>query len=644
MAGAPLDTLRIRTEVDNSALKKGFNEARQEARKTGKGIKKSLNEADKSAKKLTRSADGLGRTFAVVAAAATAASVKMLAFASSVQEDANRATVVFGASAVKVEEDLTKFGDAVGRSRHDLTTMASVLQDTLVPMGLARDRAADLSSSLTKLAVDAAAFTSTDPAVAIQDFQSGLVGATRGLRKYGIVITEVTTKEAAYANGIAEHGAELTELQKTQARAIEIENGLTDAKGAGEKRSKTYAGQTRRLKANFEDLVVALTTPKLKTAAGLLGAVADQLDRMEKSTVRKNRFDEITSGVLPATGAEVEARISEIEGYIGSRSIHRKFEQQGNEFTKLTGASRNDYIGIAADAQRQLGYQVQSTLGPNAKAFGEVSLFETDAERRRLRLATYGQTTNANALSSRGGPNEALYGAGQSLFDSPEARPTGGMLAGRGGRGVDRQMKKQQEALKESAEAVKKANEEYQEAFESTVQAIEAGRERVATSLSQGLAEDIKNTFKTGKLEFENFGKVIENFATEAIANFIKVQVIQRAFDYFLPGSGAAASTLLGGGRRGGGHVNKGQAYPVGEEGPELFVPPSVGRIVPNNMMGSGGPPVIVNQNITVTAGVAPTIKAELQRARPQFARDAVRAVVQAKQNGGVVGAVLGSR
>ena len=49
--------------------------------------------------------------------------------------------------------------------------------------------------------------------------------------------------------------------------------------------------------------------------------------------------------------------------------------------------------------------------------------------------------------------------------------------------------------------------------------------------------------------------------------------------------------------RAGGGSVNKGQAYMVGEKGPEMFVPSGSGKVVANNQMG-GGQPVNVNFNI----------------------------------------------
>jgi hypothetical protein len=44
-----------------------------------------------------------------------------------------------------------------------------------------------------------------------------------------------------------------------------------------------------------------------------------------------------------------------------------------------------------------------------------------------------------------------------------------------------------------------------------------------------------------------------------------------------------------------GGMVNANSPYIVGEVGPELFVPSSGGRIVPNNKLGGGGGNIYIN-------------------------------------------------
>ena len=64
--------------------------------------------------------------------------------------------------------------------------------------------------------------------------------------------------------------------------------------------------------------------------------------------------------------------------------------------------------------------------------------------------------------------------------------------------------------------------------------------------------------------------------------------------------SGIASAVLPG--RANGGSVAKQRPYMVGENGPELFVPSSSGRIIPNNKMSGGGNTVV---NVTVNGDVS---------------------------------------
>lgn len=80
----------------------------------------------------------------------------------------------------------------------------------------------------------------------------------------------------------------------------------------------------------------------------------------------------------------------------------------------------------------------------------------------------------------------------------------------------------------------------------------------------------------------------------------------------------SAASALFGGapGRATGGPVTGGQAYMVGERGPELFVPTASGRIAPGGGAVGGG------INITVNVATPPDASAAfMQRTGAQIAR-----------------------
>lgn len=95
----------------------------------------------------------------------------------------------------------------------------------------------------------------------------------------------------------------------------------------------------------------------------------------------------------------------------------------------------------------------------------------------------------------------------------------------------------------------------------------------------------------------DNFARLVDvvNAAFNAIkniVNFIKNNPVTQAI-------GGAIENVFGGGRANGGPVNAGTSYVVGERGPELFVPNTSGKIIPNG--GSGGGSTI---NVTVNGAI----------------------------------------
>jgi hypothetical protein len=96
--------------------------------------------------------------------------------------------------------------------------------------------------------------------------------------------------------------------------------------------------------------------------------------------------------------------------------------------------------------------------------------------------------------------------------------------------------------------------------------------------------------------------------AIKAIVNFIKNNPVTQAI-------GGVFDTVFGGGRALGGPVNRGTSYVVGERGPELFVPTTSGKIIPNGGMGGGGAVINLTVNGAIdTEGTARTIIDVLNR------------------------------
>lgn len=108
------------------------------------------------------------------------------------------------------------------------------------------------------------------------------------------------------------------------------------------------------------------------------------------------------------------------------------------------------------------------------------------------------------------------------------------------------------------------------------------------------------------------------------IAKALILQAVQGITNSIF-GDGGIGAALSG--KAMGGLVNAGNAYMVGERGPELFVPKVGGNIIPNGRAGGGGTVVSINSHVNVPGG---TSKAEFQRMLSERDRALVPAVLAA--------------
>jgi len=84
-------------------------------------------------------------------------------------------------------------------------------------------------------------------------------------------------------------------------------------------------------------------------------------------------------------------------------------------------------------------------------------------------------------------------------------------------------------------------------------------------------------------------------------------------------------------GRASGGPVAARSPYVVGERGPELFVPQTSGRIIPNTHMGGNS----FSWNVNIQSTDGPGVRKALAQARPLFQQDAIEAVSNAARRPG---------
>lgn len=200
------------------------------------------------------------RNFGIAAVAGTGAIVygmsRLVKVASDAEEIMSKFNVVFRDLADESSKWASEFSMSVGRATQDVHKWMAGLQDTFVPLGFARDISAELSKELVKLAVDVGSFNNISDAEVIRDFTSALVGNHEAVRKYGIIITETSMKQAAMLKGLDPKN--LTNLQKVQLRYNAILNATSDAQGDAVRTADSYANQVKRLQSNILNLKEAI--------------------------------------------------------------------------------------------------------------------------------------------------------------------------------------------------------------------------------------------------------------------------------------------------------------------------------------------------------------------------------------------------
>lgn len=172
------------------------------------------------------------------------------------------------------------------------------------------------------------------------------------------------------------------------------------------------------------------------------------------------------------------------------------------------------------------------------------------------------------------------------------------------------------------------------EAYETEKAALEEIQDR-----QQAIADTIENEMTSAFMSIIDGTKTAKeafaDMARAVISELMRVLVVQQMVGSFDAGAGKGSGlvgAIMGAfsGRASGGSVMAGQAYRVGEHGPEPFIPAQNGRILSvaqaKSALGGGQAGPTVNQTINVTTGVQQTVRAEIKSLMPQITEAAVAA------------------
>lgn len=270
-------TLRAEMEAGQARFGRDMGKARAHAKQFNDGTTKGFKNTNRASAEMTRALKTTAKTMLFIAGPAViGAFVKAsIGAAGNAAEAWSKFDAVFKDQAAATKQWALQFASDVGRSKTSIVTWLATLQDTFVPMGLAREDAASLSKEMVQLAVDLGSFNNIPTQEVVEALQSALVGNTETVRKFGIVINETNTKQEAYTLGLAETGEKLTEQAKIQARVSLIMKGSTDAQGDAIRTADSFNNKQERMKSAWEDLAIAIGNKFLPVAGDAIDVLTD---------------------------------------------------------------------------------------------------------------------------------------------------------------------------------------------------------------------------------------------------------------------------------------------------------------------------------------------------------------------------------
>lgn len=165
----------------------------------------------------------------------------------------------------------------LGMNIKEITQYASQLASVTNSVGQTGEVSLAASSAFTKLAGDISSLFNLDYSSVAKNLQSGLIGQSRALYKYGIDITNATLQTYAYGLGLEKAVSEMTQAEKMQLRMIAILDQSKVSWGDLANTIMSPSNQIRIFKNNLSELSMVfgqLFVPILSKALPILNAVS----------------------------------------------------------------------------------------------------------------------------------------------------------------------------------------------------------------------------------------------------------------------------------------------------------------------------------------------------------------------------------
>lgn len=193
--------------------------------------------------------------------------------ASSLEASEQRFNAAFGSMSEGARDWSRQVAAAVGRSDDNIREGMSQIQQTLSAIGFTTPAAAALTRQLTTLAETLRLVRGADAAQAYEAIALAVAGTTRGLRQFGLVVTEDMMRQTLLASGVRNLGKELTAGQRALATTIVLQQQLRGDLGRTGAAVDSLRGRWQSMRERLEDVLEELGTALAPVFLAAMGAV-----------------------------------------------------------------------------------------------------------------------------------------------------------------------------------------------------------------------------------------------------------------------------------------------------------------------------------------------------------------------------------
>lgn len=222
-------------------------------------------------------------------------------------------------------------------------------------VGLMGETSINTAKALSMLAADMSSFKNVELSTVMTNFQSGLIGQSRALYKYGIDITNATLQTYAYKYGLTTAMSEMTQSDKMQLRLLAILDQSKIAWGDQANTLNSVANQYRILKqqiSNVARMIGNILMPVIQAALPFINGLLIATQRLLSFVggLLKIDFSKIMDGISSGYGGidvgDLADDTSDVADNLGNAESNAKKLQRTilgfDQINKLNADSSSD--------------------------------------------------------------------------------------------------------------------------------------------------------------------------------------------------------------------------------------------------------------------------------------------------------------